>query len=238
MAVPVAGEHSLDKKTAHYLFEVLRLTVGDSFVAFDPERRLEADATLLASGRAARFRASEPRAALRVADSGVVLIQALSKADKVEQVVRHATALGVSAVHVVESERSVARAGERADARRARWHACALDAARQSGRGDCPLVTGPDELGAELARVAPLAGIKLCLAPGAEQSLKRSASGWRAGEPLYLLVGPEGGLSEQELEQAVRAGFRLARFGELVLRTEIAGIAVLGALSVLGEREL
>jgi 16S rRNA (uracil1498-N3)-methyltransferase len=230
-----AGEHALDRKTAHYLGEVLRLGPGDAFVAFDPEQRLEADATMVAAGRAARYALGAPRPAPLPGNAGVVLIQAAGKADKVEQVIRHATALGVGEVHVIESERSVSRSGERAEARRERWQACALDAARQSGRGDYPKLGGPSSLEAELAALAPRAGLKLCLAPSAQESLKAVAAGWRAGQPLCLLIGPEGGLSERELACCVSAGFRLARFGELVLRTEIAGIFVLGALSVLGE---
>jgi len=229
----VAGERELDSKTAHYLRDVLRLRSGDAFLAFDADAQLEADATL--SDDTARCALAEPRAARRIASSGIVLVQALGKGDKTEQVARSATALGVAELHLVETARSVARAGERTESKRARLESIALDAARQSLRGDVPLIVGPHALERELDSWLERPALKLCLVPGAPQSLRSLTSEWAHGSPIALLVGPEGGFSDDELARAERAGFVRARLGELVLRTEIAGIAALGALSCLGD---
>ena len=113
-----------------------------------------------------------PRAAARIASSGIVLVQALGKGNKTEQVVRSATALGVAELHLVESARSVARAGDRADSKRARLESIALDAARQSLRGDVPLIVGPHAFDRELESWRERAGIKLCLVPGAPHTLR------------------------------------------------------------------
>ena len=227
------GERELEPKTAHYLWDVLRLRAGDAFLAFDAEAQLEADATLAsATGRCAL---GVPRGAVRVSSSGIVLVQALGKGDKTEQVARSATALGVAELHLVETARSVARAGDRRDNKRARLESIALDAARQSLRGDVPLIVGPHGLEPELESWSERPGIKLCLVPGAAQSLRSLTSAWTYGSPIALLVGPEGGLADDEVARAERAGFVRARLGELVLRTEIAGIAALGALIFLGD---
>jgi 16S rRNA (uracil1498-N3)-methyltransferase len=231
-----SGERELDPKTAHYLRAVLRLRGGESFLAFDAEAGLEADATLVEGPEfSARCQLGAPRVAARVPRSGITLVQALGKGDKTEQVVRSATALGVSELHLVESARSVARAGERSDSKRARLESIALDAARQSLRGDVPRITGPHSFERELSLLEGRAGLKLCLVPGALQTLRSLTRTWTLGSPLALLVGPEGGLTDEEIAGAQRAGFVAARFGELVLRTEIAGIAVLGALVLLGD---
>lgn len=227
------GERELDKKTARYLSEVLRLRAGDSFTVFDPDARVEARATL---GEAAQCVIDALAPAAGVVHSAITLIQALGKGDKAEQVVRAATALGAARVTLVESERSVARASERSDNKRARLASIALDAARQCGRGDVPEITGPHALERELDAMRDAPDLKLCLAPDAPSEFRALLSHWTYGAPITLLIGPEGGFSERELELAAQAGFVSARFGDLTLRTEIAGIAVLGALILLSQR--
>ncbi|MEO7032360.1 MAG: RsmE family RNA methyltransferase [Polyangiaceae bacterium] len=227
-----AGERTLDAKTARYLVDVLRLRAGDVFLAFDSGAQVEADATL---GQGNGCVIGELRAATRARATGIVLVQALGKGDKTEQVVRSATALGVAEVHLVESARSVARAGERSDAKRARLESIALDAARQCGRGDVPKIVGPHALRREFAEWREVTALKLCLVPRAARSLRSLTETWRVGSPIALLVGPEGGLDEEELAAAEAAGFVAVSFGELVLRTEVAGVAALGALLLLGQ---
>ncbi len=230
-----AGERRLDGKTERYLCDILRLRVGDVFLVFDPDAQREADATLLEISAGTRCMIGAPRPAARASDTGIVLVQALGKGDKTEQVVRSATALGVAEVHLVESARSVARAGDRGGAKRARLESIALDAARQSGRGDVPKIAGPHALERELEAWRSVPAIKLCLAPGAAHSLRSLTREWSLGSPIALLIGPEGGLAPDELAAAEEVGFVAASFGELVLRTEIAGVAALGALLLLGQ---
>ncbi|MEO8901064.1 MAG: RsmE family RNA methyltransferase [Polyangiaceae bacterium] len=227
-----AGERTLDAKTARYLVDVLRLRAGDLFLAFDSDAHVEADATLREGNGCV---IGELRAAASALATGIVLVQALGKGDKTEQVVRAATALGVAEVHLVESARSVARAGERSDAKRARLESIALDAARQCGRGDVPKIVGPHALHREFAEWREVTALKLCLVPRAARSFRSLTETWRVGSPLALLVGPEGGLAEEELAAAEAAGFVAVSFGELVLRTEIAGVAALGALLLLAQ---
>lgn len=230
------GERKLDSKTTHYLCDVLRLRAGEKFVAFDPESKLEADARLAINEDGAYCGVAALRESARSTDTGVVLVQALGKGDKTEQVVRSATALGVAELHLVESARSVARVNDRSDNKRARWEAIALDAARQCGRADVPKIVGPHALRNALDEWREQSAIKLCLVPGAAQNLRALTADWSVGSPIAILIGPEGGLSPEEVSEAERAGFVAVSFGELVLRTEIAGTAVLGALLLLGQR--
>ena len=229
------GERKLEPKTAHYLCDVLRLRAGEKFIAFDPQTKCEADARLAVSEDGTYCGIGALREAARATDTGIVLVQALGKGDKTEQVVRAATALGVSELHLVESARSVSRVNDRSDNKRARWEAIALDAARQCGRADVPKILGPHTLAHELADWREQNAIKLCLVPGAAQSLRLLTADWSPGSPIAILIGPEGGLASEEISAAEQAGFVAASFGELVLRTEIAGTAVLGALLLLGQ---
>jgi 16S rRNA (uracil1498-N3)-methyltransferase len=156
------------------------------------------------------------------------LIQGLGKADKPDEVIRAATALGAAAVTLVHTERSVARvSSERSAARLERWKRIAVEAARQSGRGDVPELSGPAGLSDVLALVT--APHRVTLSPDAPPLFQRLAA-WRSHMELALLVGPEGGFDADELRAAGDAGFLPASLGATTLRTELAGVAALGAL--------
>jgi 16S rRNA (uracil1498-N3)-methyltransferase len=161
----------------------------------------------------------------------VHLLQGLGKADKPDEVIRAATALPVASERLVQTERSVARLSpERGSGRLDRWRRIAVEAARQSGRGDIPALEGPSPLGEALAAVdAPL---RVTLAASAEPLFSRLGR-WRGSDPLALLVGPEGGLDAAERQLAASAGFLPASLGSTTLRTELAGVAALGALVAL-----
>jgi 16S rRNA (uracil1498-N3)-methyltransferase len=230
------GERQLDGEPAHYLSHVRRLRPGDVFVAFDPAARLESAGEVLRIDRDAvvvRLAASEPARAVALTD--VTLVQCAGKGDKVDDVIRATTALGVRAVIVVESSRSVARVdAERAAKRAERWRAIALDAARQSGRGDVPDIEGPRPFGDVLSAFRSRSATKLCLDPHATAPFSAHVGRGTPG-PIVLLVGPEGGLTDDELTVAARAGFTRVRLGPFVLRTELAATAALGALLALSE---
>ncbi|HEY0468205.1 MAG TPA: RsmE family RNA methyltransferase, partial [Polyangiaceae bacterium] len=181
-----AGERKLDPKTTHYLCDVLRLRAGEKFLAFDPETKLQAEARLAVNEEGAYCGISALYESARATDTGIVLVQALGKGDKTEQVVRSSTALGVAELHLVESARSVARVNERSDTKRARWETIALDAARQCGRADVPKIVGPHTLERELDTWREQPAIKLCLVPGAAHTLRALTAGWSLGSPIAI----------------------------------------------------
>jgi 16S rRNA (uracil1498-N3)-methyltransferase len=131
---------------------------------------------------------------------------------------------------MVETERSVVRLAERAAGRLDRWREVAVQAARQSGRGDVTEIDGPLALATALAEIEPRARVRVVLAPGADSALLEVVSDAPRDALVALLIGPEGGLTDGELELCERHGFGRARFGRLVLRTETAATAALGAL--------
>jgi 16S rRNA (uracil1498-N3)-methyltransferase len=218
---------------------VLRLRAGDAFVAFDPAARAEADATLVeASGEAARVCFGPLRPASVVATAPVVLVYGLAKGDKVDAVVRDATELGATRILLARTERAITRLeGERAVARVERWRRIAEQAARQCGRADPPAIDGvldwreALETAAEgdaVARfclweraTAPL-GPPLCAAIGAQRA-------------VAFAVGPEGGLTAEEVDEAGALGFLPVSLGRFVLRTETVAAAVLGATRILAD---
>jgi 16S rRNA (uracil1498-N3)-methyltransferase len=227
------GEIELSGEAAHYALRVHRVTTGDELVLFDPGACTEADAVVLGAARdRVRCRVAAPRPGKR-ATLGARLVQCIGKGDKVDEVIRAATALGVATITLAESARTVVKleGRDRAQSRLERWRGIALDAARQSGRGDVPEIVGPLSFAEALAR-EPGEALKICLQPRAEARYGELIRAHR-GAQVTLLVGPEGGFSESELSSARERDFSLASFGEFELRTELASVAALGALLAL-----
>ena len=245
LRVPVedlaAGDRPLSQETAVYVARVHRLSVGDTFEAFDPERALEADAritSITSSARAVTVHLDAIRPATVRASRSITLVQALGKGDKMDAIVRDATELGATRIVPVLSERSVVRPDDAAGRAR-RWRKIAVEAARQSGRGDAPAIDPPEPFAAAIARLTADEAGKLegvCLAPGAAGSFGDLLYTIAPTAPLTVVVGPEGGLSAAEIATCQSAGITPVSLGPLVLRTETVCAAVLGALLVLAPR--
>jgi len=222
----------LGEASARYVSRVHRLRDGDRFVAFDPDARAEADVEILSTARDVRCRVGALRPATNVVASGLTLLQVMGKGDKPEQVIRDATVFGAERVVLLESSRSVVRVPEaRGESRRARFRSVALEAARQSGRGDVPVTEGPLSFEAALALASTVPALRLALLPDAGVGLLGALADWTPGTPLFVLIGPEGGLDADEASRAVAAGFVPVSLGPLVLRTETAAVAALAIVS-------
>lgn len=222
-----AGSFRLPDEAQRYVFRVHRLGVGDTLLLFDPETRTEAEARIVAD----RQLWVEPPRPSQLASMPVHLLQAVGKSDKPEQAIRDATVLGAERVTLVLSARAVARSSS--EGRRERFRRVALEAARQSHRGDLPELSGPLEWGEALA--AARGELRLVCAPGDDSPPLRRLlveACTRLARPpsIDLLIGPEGGFSSRELDQARAAGFEAVGLGPLILRTETAATAVLGFL--------
>jgi 16S rRNA (uracil1498-N3)-methyltransferase len=233
LRVPVAlvapGLAALSPEAATYVTRVHRLGVGASFIAFDPERAVEAEAELVEVTRvSAVARVGAIRPALVRPARRVTIVQAVAKGEKMDAIIRDATELGATRIAPVTTDRSVARPDA---ARVERWKRIAVEAARQCGRGDVPGIDMPAKLSAVVSKLAPQDGeAAFCLDPWAGAPLGPALAALRAETPVTFLVGPEGGFEEAEIEAAERVGWQRVTLGALILRTETVCPAVLGAL--------
>jgi 16S rRNA (uracil1498-N3)-methyltransferase len=224
----VPGEaRVLPDDVAHRFARVLRLAEGAELELFDGRGRL-VSARFLPPASVGDARVHEDADRL----PPLVVAQAMTTADKLEQVAQRACELGASALLLFDAERGqVHLDGDRADKRRARLERIAADAARQSGRSRVPEVLGPIAFDALLARIAAFEGLSVAGVVGAEATLSdalRSEARARAG--VLVVVGPEGGLSVREVDRLVAAGTVGVRLGAYVLRTETAALAALAAI--------
>ncbi|KPA89435.1 MULTISPECIES: 16S rRNA (uracil(1498)-N(3))-methyltransferase [Pseudomonas] len=215
------GEHELPEAQAHYIGRVLRMAEGDALQVFDGSGH-EFLGTLLEVGKKhVRVQLTESFAGQPDSPLHIHLGQGLSRGERMDWAIQKATELGVSEITPIVSERCEVRLkDERADKRLAHWRQIAISACEQCGRSTLPVIHPPLPLGEWLKQAQ--AELKLVLHPVAEPltSHPRPAS-------LAFLIGPEGGLSDAEVEQAAKAGYLPARLGPRVLRTETAPVVAL-----------
>jgi 16S rRNA (uracil1498-N3)-methyltransferase len=238
--VPLAdlalGEVTLDEEASHYVARVLRAARGDKIVLFDPARAVEGLAVLVGvdkRGVVCRVERIDPSAVRATRE--VTLLQAIGKGDKLDAVVRDATELGATRILAVETARTVHRLGDKGEARMARCRRVAVEAARQAGRGDVPIIEGPIAWREAIARGSSESALRICLweeATAPMGPLLRAAS---SRVPVVLAVGPEGGFESAEIDQARAMGFAIASLGPFTLRTETVAAALLGAVLLQGQ---
>jgi 16S rRNA (uracil1498-N3)-methyltransferase len=217
----------LPEQAARHALKVLRMKAGEHVILFDGNGG-EWLAEILGGGGPARVALLHHDGREAESPLQVTLTQGLPAGDKMDWVVEKCVELGVAAIQPLAAKRSVIRlSAERMERRVAHWNAIAGAACEQCGRNRVPHVAPVLDLPQYLGKAMAQNALRLILAPGAETPL--AALDKPAG-PVILMVGPEGGWEEGELQAAQVAGFRPLRLGTRVLRTETAGAAALAAL--------
>lgn len=160
----------------------------------------------------------------------ITLVQAVSAAERMDFTLQKSVELGVAEIRPIISERCVVRlSGERAEKRVARWQEIVVSACEQSGRNIVPKVL-PLVTYAQTLQQLPQETAKLLMSLNRAQKLSdvRPQSG-----KVVFMVGPEGGWTEKEEQQAFDAGFQSVTLGKRVLRTETASLAAIAAMQTL-----
>lgn len=211
-----------------YVAKVHRLRCGDSLLVFDPASGLEAEGVIISDRMPSiQVKIGPVREATR-SDMPVTILQAIGKGDKPEQAVRDVTVHGAERLVLVHGERSVAKL--EGNSRHERLMRVAAQVARQCQRGALPTLEGPEEFGSAVRRFD--SGLRLVCAwtPEARPVLDcLTGFDWQGGQ-LTVLIGPEGGLSSDEVVEAVTAGFLPVSLGPYVLRSEVACGAILAVI--------
>ncbi len=223
--IAVGKELHLGDEAARYLGRVLRLRAGDDVQVFNGEDG-EWSATIAKFRRdrvtiaVQDFVREAEKAALRIH-----LVQGVSRGERMDFVVQKATELGVDRITPALTDHGVVKLdAKRAAKRRQHWQRVAQSACEQSGRVRPPEVDAPLPLNDWFGAERDSATTDLILAPDAGT---RFANVDTPSAGLRLLVGPEGGFSEREYDDADVAGFRPVSLGPRILRTETAALAAM-----------
>jgi 16S rRNA (uracil1498-N3)-methyltransferase len=216
----------LEGNAASHVTRVLRLRVGTALTLFDGEGGEYQASIDKAAGGEVIVAVGAHTAHERESPLPVTLAQGISRGERMDLVVQKATELGVTALAPVLTERSVVRlTAQQSDRKVNHWRAIAIAACEQCGRNHLPAVAAPQGY-REFLKSAP-GGMRVLLSPGGGATLKDLP---RPDGAVTVLIGPEGGLTDEEEQAAVAAGFTAVRLGPRVLRTETAAIAALALL--------
>ena len=218
----------LGEEDAHHASRVLRMKPGDAAEVFMHGRRFSAEIATMEGAVTLRVLDELPSTEARLR---VTLYQGLPKAEKMELIVQKAVELGAAAVVPVSMSRCVVQLNQKDGAKKQeRWQRIAREACKQSGRCLQMPVEAPISF-KELLRRLP--GHSAAIVPWEDArgySLPRLREELPDLRELAVVIGPEGGMSEDEVSQMHSAGCRPVTLGPRILRTETAGLAALSAL--------
>lgn len=217
---------TLGREAARHLARVLRMGVDAPLDVFDGRggefrgviARVEREQVSVALRH---FTAEDRESPLHT-----TLAQGISRGERMDYTLRKAVELGISAIQPLFTEYcQVQLKGDRLAKRMDHWRGVVIAACEQSGRNRLPFLHTPVPLAQWLQQLP--AGLHLVLDPRAPTGLEAMSP---PDGPITLLVGPEGGLSDGEMGQLQRAGYRGLGLGPRILRTETAALAALAAL--------
>lgn len=218
----------LPRNSSHHIADVLRLKAGAELDAFNGDGYTYA-AKLLESGKRCRIQLLTAEVADTESPLHISLWQALSRGERMDASVRQAVELGAKAICPIVTQRCQVRLDEkRAAKRHAHWSSIIISACEQCGRATLPTLAPLTPLQQALTQREP-DRCSLVLAPGASQSLGHYSPSVKP-QSIDLLIGPESGLSDTEIDQAIDAGFVPLSAGSRILRTETAGPAAIAIL--------
>lgn len=222
VAAPLAlGLHDLPEAQAHYLSRVLRLNVGAKVQLFDGSGQEYRGELTGVTKKTVQVSLQECLEGLPESSLPIHLGQGLSRGERMDWAIQKATELGVAEITPLFTERCEVRLNdERAQKRLEHWQHIAISACEQCGRSKVPVIHPPQSVKDWQTDVK--ADLKLLLHPVAQPLTEHATP-----STLAFLIGPEGGLTEDEVTQASQSGFQPARLGPRVLRTETAPVVAL-----------
>ncbi|NNJ90336.1 MAG: 16S rRNA (uracil(1498)-N(3))-methyltransferase [Gammaproteobacteria bacterium] len=222
------AEVSLDNDTSHYLLKVLRLKTGSPLILFNGDGYQYQCELVSADRKIASIQIVEQSEKEKPPVLNIHLGIGLSKGDRLDFAFQKATELGVSEITPLFTEYATLKLNaERLKKKTSHWQGIIHSACEQSGRCYLPKLHPPRSVNKWLHE--HFAGLMIVLSPDESQTM----DSYSAPQNLTILIGPEGGLSEDEVAMAIEQGFIATRLGKHVLRTETAPLAVISAAQAL-----
>jgi len=161
----------------------------------------------------------------------ITLLQGVCRNPRMDILIQKSTELGVHRIVPISCQRSVARIeAARASRKTEHWRKIAISACEQCGRASIPTVEPPCKPADAFAKYVPADASKLLPDPAGRHEIRAEL---RPNQPVALLIGPEGGLTDEEIAAAKDAGFKTVRLGPRILRTETAPITALSIIQFL-----
>lgn len=214
----------LPVETSHYILNVLRLKVGSELRIFNGQNKEHTAKIIDTQKKAITLLISEDFVVEKESNLKIHLFQALSRNEKMDLVLQKAVELGVFAITpIITRYCNVKVAKERSDNRLLHWKKVIISACEQSGRTFVPYLHPTQPFTNLLSQ--QISGLKLFCAPGGHHIEQLTSS-----SQVSLVIGPEGGLSEDEIASLMATNFHSMSLGPRILRTETAALAAIAVL--------
>jgi 16S rRNA (uracil1498-N3)-methyltransferase len=210
---------------ARYLTSVLRCKKGDELLVFDGQGTCLKTKIVNADRKEVGIEVLEQFPCEADSPANIVLVQGLLKGEKMDLIIQKTTELGVKEIIPATTERCQIRVTRKLD----RWRKIAQEASRQSGRSVVPIIHAPVDLRGILTSCSSQE--KMCGFVFYEKGVMGLSEAIQkirvhhAFSPLYIVIGPEGGFTSEEIALAQDKGLMLTSFGRRIMRSETAAIA-------------
>jgi 16S rRNA (uracil1498-N3)-methyltransferase len=224
-------ELALPSQASEHVARVLRLSAGDAVTLFNGDGSDYPSLIGSVGKREVVVQVLSQQPLRNESPLTLTLAQGVARGEKMDLIVQKATELGVARIVPLITERSEVKLDPaRAEKRLAHWQAVAASACEQSGRARVPEIAAAQPLDAWLRNPGDDRALRLALLP---EGTQRGRDIVFSSEGGVLVVGPEGGLGERDVQALTAAGFAGLVLGPRILRTETAGLAALAALQAL-----
>ncbi len=220
----------LSESAAAHATRALRLNVGDDAVLFNGDgfnynctlTDIKKNSVTAVVNSATEVHNESPL--------NITLVQAISSGDRMDFTIQKAVELGVKNIQPISSKRSVVKlSAERAEKRTEHWQNIAISACEQSGRAYVPSVLAPTSLEQWLSKNPSANSTRILLNPIGAVRLTEIT---KPTDEIQLLIGAEGGLSQEEIDLATTHGFQSIVLGPRILRTETAALTAIAAMQL------
>lgn len=213
-----------------HIRRVLRLKAGDEIVVFNGSAK-EYEGTIVEEGPSSvLIKIQNIFPSTRESHLEISLAQSLLKGEKMDTLIQKATELGVKTVIPFFSSRSVPLLEKSQRLKRHdRWEKIAIGASKQCGRGVVPKIE-PLQTYSEMLQTASQDSLRLIFWEKGGERLKEALEKLKGKKKVFFIIGPEGGLNQEEVEHARRIGFIPVTFGQRILRSETASLCLLSIL--------
>ena len=218
----------LNKEQNHYLKRVLRLRLGDRFIAMDGLGKSWI-AEIVTEKEAKTI---EPLLVSTELPIKITLIAALPKGNGFEEIIRSCTELGVTTFIPVISDRTIIKPSQQ---KISRWQKIATEAAEQSERQIVPEIISPNKFTTVLTELGDRkTDCYICVARSDSSNLLKCLQ-QNKSKHIAIATGPEGGFTAEEIEKAIAAGFEPVSLGNRILRAITAPIAAISLVAAITE---
>lgn len=218
----------LEEESYKHMIQVLRMEIGDEMWVSDGEAMeyfcsiesidMDEKTLVLAISETREFSVESPL--------DICLCQGLPKSDKMDMIVQKNTELGINTIIPLAMDRSIVKLDAKKSAKKCdRWQKIAQEAAKQSKRNKIPTIENVQKLKEFLNKIED--GIILVpYEDEKEQTLKETLKSLDTNKKIYIVIGPEGGFEESEIDILRNHGAKILSLGPRILRTETAGLMI------------